>query len=106
MSGLPDAVDQPPACGACGGDTTYDDGHVCYDCGLIFDVDDLSASFLDPDTPVCGAPCDNTWHHRRGAIWPNKAFRCHPCQLPTGHDSMHWTGCQVVTITEVGTEAL
>jgi hypothetical protein len=37
---------------------------------------------------------------------PSDAFRCHPCQLPAGHDSMHWTGCQVVPLTEHGTEAL
>ncbi|OFB37950.1 hypothetical protein BA059_16770 [Mycolicibacterium sp. (ex Dasyatis americana)] len=96
---LPNAERQPPACGACGGDTYYDDGFVCEDCQLFFDRDSLEASFIDPGAKVCGAACDNTWHgdHK---IKPGTGFQCGTCQLPAGHTSLHWRDCQTVNLAE------
>jgi hypothetical protein len=95
---LPSAVQQTPACGVCHADTTPANGHfACYDCGLAFDRDTLTARFLDPESRTCAQPCDNTWHHRPGAIWPDKAFECGTCQLPSDHDGgWHWCGCVAV----------
>lgn len=97
---LPDAEHQPPACGACGGDTYYQDGFVCEDCQLFFDRDSLAAEFIEPRAKVCGAACDNTWHgdHK---IKPGRGFNCGTCELPDSHTSMHWFSCQPVTIAEV-----
>jgi hypothetical protein len=94
MSALPDAVQQHPACGACGGETNdYGDEFTCDDCQLSFDTYDLSASFLDPKVAPCGAPCENGWHgdHK---IRQGLGFDCGTCQLPAGHKSQCWTGCQ------------
>jgi hypothetical protein len=91
---LPCAVQQDPACGACGRETVDNgDGFTCVDCQLSFDTYDLSPSFLDPEAAPCGAPCDNSWHsdHR---IRQGLRFDCGTCQLPAGHKSFHWTGCQ------------
>jgi hypothetical protein len=57
------------------------------------DLDDVS--FLDPDAEVCGAACGNSWH-KPGAIKQGWGFECHPCPLPKGHTSGHWTGCKSV----------
>lgn len=97
---LPNATFQRPACGACQGDTeAYDDDwFICHDCGLSFDGITLAASFTNPDTPVCGAACDNWWHgdHR---IRPGQGFDCGTCELPSGHHStFHWTGCQSISV--------
>ncbi|SIC68010.1 Uncharacterised protein [Mycobacteroides abscessus subsp. abscessus] len=94
MSKLPDAVVQYPACGCCGSGTRFDEnGFICEDCLLKFDLDWLSASFLDPRAEPCGAACDNSWHgdHR---IRQGHGYNCGTCMLPAGHESMHWTGCQ------------
>lgn len=98
MSALPDAVQQHPACGVCGVETDADgDDFVCRDCQLVFDHDDLSASFLNPETPACGAPCDNTWHGDN-LITPGIGYDCGDCKLPSGHQSLHWTGCRSKTL--------
>ncbi len=99
---LPNAEQQTPACGACGADTDWDgDDWACYDCLIYFNPDTLEASFLDPDgaARACGHPCDNTWHgdHK---IKPGHGFECGTCELPAGHTSPHWFGCQPVRITE------
>lgn len=100
MSALPDAAQQNPACGCCGGETrAYEaEGFTCEDCQLRFDARDLSASFLDERTPPCEAPCDNSWHgdHK---IKQGTGYDCGTCKLPAGHDSMHWTGCQPKQLT-------
>lgn len=95
---IPRAEPQPPRCSCCGGDTSgdFEYGYDCYDCGLIFDLDDLTASYSDPDAEPCGQPCDNGWHLPR-ATRGSLAFICHPCALPKGHDSCCWTGCERVT---------
>lgn len=90
---LPDAEPLAPACGACGAETTWEDQPICVDCQLMFDPVSLAAEFIDPDVPACGVICDNTWHgdHK---IRPGTGYRCGTCQLPTGHDSEHWTDCE------------
>ena len=92
---LPNAVQQNPACGSCGGETDFDgDRFNCPECGLIYCLDDLSASFANPDTPACGAKCDNYWHgdHK---IKAGHGFDCGTCRLPSGHAATsHWTGCR------------
>lgn len=98
MSVLPDGEHQPPACGACCGDTRFDgDDFVCDDCQLVFTPDSLQASFLDPDAQTCGAKCDNYWHGDN-EIQVGMGYRCGTCALPAGHESLHWTGCQSVTL--------
>lgn len=76
------------------GETYCDgDGFICADCQLLFDLDDLTASFLDPDAEPCGDACDNSWHadHR---IKQGYGYDCGTCKLPEFHVSMHWTGCK------------
>lgn len=91
---LPDAVQQTPACGACGSSVDWDgDEWYCEDCRLYFRADDLSASFIHPDAEVCGAACDNYWHGE-GRIKQGWGYDCGTCRLPEDHTSMHWTGCQ------------
>lgn len=95
MSRLPAAEVQTPACGACGGETDcIEPGYVtCDDCRLNFVGDDLVAEFIDDEEAPCGIPCDNYWHGPE-LIKPRWGYDCHPCALPTGHTSMHWTGCE------------
>ena len=98
MGALPDAVVQSPACGACHGETYFEGNcHVCVDCRLRFDLEDLSASFLDDEDEPCGAPCDNSWHGD-GKIREGIGYDCGACKLPADHESMHWTGCQSKTL--------
>lgn len=96
MSALPNAVPQNPACGACGIETRWHVlGYQCEECLLVFDDvnSDLAASFLNPDAEPCGVACDNYWHgdHK---IKQGHGYDCGTCQLPSGHTSMHWTGCE------------
>lgn len=94
MSALPDAVVQNPACGACNGETSFEgEAFTCEDCRLYFHADNFSASFIDADAKPCGSPCDNGWHgdHK---IRQGTGYDCGTCQLPAGHDSQCWTGCQ------------
>jgi len=91
---LPAADWQTPSCGACGSDTEYDDAFVCHSCGLQFDREDLSASYLDDEIEACGAACDNWWHGD-DLIRPGRQYECGTCALPTGHTSDHWTNCQI-----------
>lgn len=104
MSRLPEATHQEPACGACGADTRVvdSDWYECEDCCLYFDSDTLAASFADPDVEMCGEPCDNSWHGDN-KIRQGLGFDCNPCQLPAGHTSMHWTGCQSKGISRAAT---
>jgi hypothetical protein len=99
MSVLPDAVPQHPACGVCGSETSSDGGDYfyCEDCQLSFNSDDFSASFLDDQAKPCCAPCDNYWHGD-DKIKPGTGYDCGSCKLPTGHTSLHWTGCQPKTL--------
>lgn len=94
MRDLPEAVPQDPLCGACGSET-YCDGeeYRCDECQLTFDSMTMEAAFIDDRVEACGSPCDNTWHQRDHAIRPGLGFDCHPCRLPAGHTSFHWTGC-------------
>jgi hypothetical protein len=101
---LPNAVPQNPACGSCSGETRWEDsGFYCEDCGLYFRADDMSASFLDPNAQPCGAPCDNYWHGDN-KIKTGRRFDCYPCQLPVGHSSLHWTGCQPNEVADAARE--
>ncbi len=95
VSALPDAVQQNPACGACGSETHFDgDTFVCDDCQLCFEAIGLAASFVNPDTEPCAAPCDNYWHGDH-LIEKGVGYDCGTCKLPTGHPSkFHWTGCE------------
>lgn len=94
VSDLPDAILQSPACGVCRAETDDDvDRFVCHRCGLVFDSDTLTASFLNPDDPACGEPCDNYWHGNN-KIRAGRGYRCDTCRLPAGHESFHWTGCK------------
>lgn len=96
MSRLPRADWQSPACGACGAETECFDPEwfACEDCELVFDGTDgrLTAEFADRDAETCSEPCSNTWHgdHK---IKRGVGYECHPCALPKGHGSDHWTGC-------------
>ena len=97
---LPDAEARSPECGVCWSDTDGGDGDfVCHPCGLVFDAVTMAASFLNPDTPACGKPCDIPWHgdHK---IRPGKGYRCGACELPAGHQSPHWADCRMIDITE------
>jgi len=99
VSALPSAEHQSPSCGACGSETTFDgDDFVCEDCQLAFEPNYLNASFLNPEAEPCGSPCDNSWHgdHK---IKRGFGYDCNPCQLPAGHESFHWTGCQSKPLT-------
>lgn len=101
MSELPNAQEQNPACGVCGSETedNPDGPFRCEDCGLAFDRDTLTASFLDPDAKPCGAPCDNFWHGDN-KIRPGVGYDCSTCKLPAGHANMlHWTGCESKALT-------
>lgn len=94
VHGLPDAVVQNPACGACGAETAFHGDHfACEDCQLNFHLDDYSASFLDPASEPCGVPCDNSWHGDH-MIRQGLRYDCGTCELPAGHRSLHWTSCQ------------
>ena len=99
MSDLPNAEHQAPACGTCAGETYATEyGFVCDDCGLEFDLEDLTARFHDPDAKPCGEPCTNSWHgdHR---IHPGVGYDCGTCKLPSGHAyPVHWTGCEAKVI--------
>ncbi|MDH6199221.1 hypothetical protein M2272_005889 [Mycobacterium frederiksbergense] len=101
---LPNAEHQCPACGACGGETCYDDGFVCEDCQLFFNRDSLEASFLDPGDKECREPCDNKWHGDH-LIKPGWKFQCGTCELPAGHKSLHFYDCQPVKVAEVPPDA-
>jgi len=97
-SALPNAENQNPSCGCCIGETRFtDDAFECDDCLLTFDPLALTASFTDPETPVCGYECDNWWHgdHK---IKRGQGYRCGTCALPAGHTSFHWTGCKPIVI--------
>ena len=101
MSTLPDAELQNPACGVCEREIRcYSrDEMVCEHCQLAFD-DKLAASFLNPNDPVCGVSCDNSWHgpHR---IKRGHGYECGTCQLPASHEGgLHWTGCRQTEIGE------
>ena len=98
---LPAAEPQNPSCGACRCETTFDDGFACFDCGLIFDGDYLDASYIDEDAEPCGHPCGNYWHGP-DLIKPGWSYACHPCALPTGHTSDHWTPCEPVSTLNLG----
>lgn len=90
---LPDATPRNPSCGACSGETRWEDcGFYCEDCELYFNADDMTASFLDQNAQRCDAPCDNYWHGENKIV--ERGFDCYSCQLPVGHWSLHWTGCQ------------
>lgn len=97
---LPEAITRNPACGVCGTDTKFDgDEFVCHDCGIYFDPETLAAEFLDSEAAVCGEPCDNQWHgdHK---IWNGVGHQCGTCELPAGHNSLHWTDCKPIPIKE------
>ena len=100
MSDLPNAEPQHPACGCCQGETCFDsDQFYCEDCQLSFDAETFTASFLDERVAPCGVPCDNYWHQGH-KIKQGLGFDCGTCKLPTGHMSMHWTGCQPQTLMQ------
>ena len=88
---LPSATQESPICSACGNETTFDDGLVCFHCCLTFDAD-LVPSFMDDYDETCAAPCSNGWH-KPHAIRKDITYDCQPCALPRGHTSNHWTGC-------------
>lgn len=91
---LPPAEMQYPSCGCCGSETSHDgDVLCCYGCGLDFDGATMEASFRDPDAEMCGNPCENGYH-QPDRLRPGSRFTCAPCQLPTGHESLHWTACE------------
>jgi hypothetical protein len=95
MSELPAAVPQNPACGACGCECRRSRSRLfqCEECELVFDPrHDFAASFLDPDAEPCGRACDNYWHGDH-VIELGRGFNCGRCLLPSGHTSLHWTGC-------------
>ena len=94
---LPDAQPQSPSCGACHGETRFEDQPICDECLLAFDPITLTAEFLDPEAISCSVPCDNPWHDDH-KIRPGWGYHCHPCQLPNGHTSEHWTGCDPVKV--------
>lgn len=98
MRGLPYCTTQNPACGACGLDTTLDDDRfICDECGLNYGAGDGygRAEFLNEEAQVCGAACSNDWHGD-GKIRREWSYNCHPCRLPEGHTSDHWTDCDLV----------
>lgn len=102
MSNLPVCRVQNPTCGACGGETEWDDdGLACFDCGLDYGdgSDYTEATFLDEDAKSCAVLCTNYWHepHR---IVRGKGYECRPCALPEGHKSDHWSECELIDITE------
>ena len=97
---LPDAVPKSPSCGACGAETSWDDGPVCYECQLVFDPTTMEAEFLDADAVACRTPCGNYWHDDN-KIRPGWGYQCSTCQLPEGHTSDHWTDCEPIKATEV-----
>lgn len=91
---IPSAEPQEPACGACGGNTTFtDEWFVCEDCRLGFDANSLSPEFIYHDDSPCGEPCTNRWHGP-GKLNARMEFTCYPCSLPSGHTSLHWFGCE------------
>lgn len=95
---LPPAEVSYPTCGACTADTDHDGySFSCYGCGLGFDTDDLTAFRLEPDLPVCGSPCSNSWHAPR-AIRADISHACGTCLLTKGHAADHYTACQPVEI--------
>lgn len=97
---LPACRVQNPSCGACGSETTYDDEvFACTGCGLSYGngEDHTPAAFLDEEASPCNQACDNFWHgpHK---ITPGEGYECTPCALPKGHENMHWTNCQPVSL--------
>lgn len=88
---LPRTDHRAPACGACGDETSWNDGFFdCENCGLSYDDADLDVSFTDEEAEPCLHPCENTWHGSP-SLGP---YECHPCALPAGHPTkFHWTGC-------------
>jgi hypothetical protein len=99
---LPDAVVKNPSCGVCGDETHFDgDVFTCDDCQLAFNCDDLNASFLDSDAEPCGKSCDNSWHGDN-RIKAGVRYDCGTCQLPSGHESLCWTGCRPRAVVSRG----
>lgn len=96
---LPAAEWQEPLCGVCGEETTSEGSlFVCYDCGLSFEPErDLAAEFIDSETAVCAAPCDNKWHGDNKITF-GFGFQCFPCALPAGHSGVHWSGCTPIAL--------
>lgn len=98
MSSLPVCSIQTPSCGACGLDTTFEDGlFVCYDCGLGYGdgEDGTEAEFWDEDAEPCSHACDNHFHGF-GKIRPGQGYNCKPCPLPSTHTSDHWHPCEPI----------
>ena len=108
MSGLrlPSCSIRNPTCGACLGETSHDgDSFYCQECGLDYgDGDDSPAIYRDEDAETCAAPCANSWH-AADAIRTGWSYECHPCALPTGHNSDHWTPCKPTKSTHPGATA-
>lgn len=93
---LPNCSIQNPSCGACYGETMHDgDSYYCEDCLLDYgDGAETEATFRDEEAEACGNPCSNHWHGP-DKIRPGTSYECHPCALPAGHTSDHWTPCEV-----------
>lgn len=96
---LPVCSVQHPSCGACGGETRWDEYFFCEDCGLNYGdgEDQTEAEFSDEEATACENPCENHWHgpHKIRQGW---TYSCRPCALPAGHASDHWTDCQLTEV--------
>lgn len=96
---LPGCSVSHPACGACGKETDHDgDSFYCDECNLDYGDggEDSTPTYRDEEAEPCAEPCDNTWHHKPGAIRPEWSYACAPCSLPEGHTSDHWTPCEIL----------
>ena len=88
------AVPSAPVCDACGGEATSEDWTwTCQDCGIYWDLEDLStAYYLDDTTPACGEPCPGIHYTSDGRL----TWTCQDCDLPTTHPShFHHHPCVV-----------
>lgn len=102
MPSLPGPHIIQPTCGACGDDLSHDgETYFCAPCGLDYGETirgDEPAVFRD-DVDVCGSPCINRFHQEDGGVVHSNGRRqrwvCHPCALPVGHTSSHWSGCSL-----------
>lgn len=95
---IPDADVQYPTCGACLGETEYDDGDFhCESCKLGFNGRDLSAFYWDNEDETCGEECDN-YYHGANRINVGYGYECTSCVLPTDHSSGHFTACKPVVL--------
>lgn len=121
MPDLPNA-ETVTLCGVCKGELEVpEDVLVCHDCQLVYTSPDASGDYLDPETPMCGAPFHlgtpqvitrpfRTTRDVRGNTtvqeYRTTTTAYAPCQLPVSHEAgLHHHPETVTMVTHTTPEA-